>query len=648
MLVASRFRLGAVSSRPGVGRTVVVLVVVLLIAAAAVAAYYVSSGPTHTGTSSSSTSSSSSGASTTTSSSTTTTNTLPTSLVVEEGQQPDSVDPAADFTTAGNEVTFNVYQGLVAPNLQSTTQFVGVLAKNWTSSPDGMNWNFTLRHGVVFSNGDTFNAYVMWYSLYRSVVMNQISAFILGQNFAKSGSGFNVTGAMLNSMAYSNPSAANLSVMQAPNQSFQVLASDKIELHLGYGYNGNVTYSAFLVTLTAPIAFAVDPKVVSANGGVVDGNANTWMQTHAVGTGFYLLDSWTQGQDVKFVKNPSYWGNTYTETSLNYAIQPAVLNTIIIYYKPTSSRIIDLKSGSAQIIGAPDVTEAADLNTLRQTSGINVTDYPIQYGSALAAYFLFMNPFIVPAFSNNLVREAVSYAIDYNGIISSVFHGSAQQWVGPVPPGYPLYNETVAGISVYTHDVNKAALLMAKAGYKVPLQNGTTLNPGGQVFPTLSFVYSPDSTSENQVAPIIQSELLAIGINVNLTPMTFAQYTTYLFSPSSSGGTDGFGIGYWSEDYPASQDYVTGIAASNFTGAPTYFKNVSLWSATADSSLDSGTVLSAFRNITATMNSNYVDVWLYVPKFIAVNQANVVGMVPNLDGPCAGYFMYYNTVHYSS
>lgn len=539
----------------------------------------------------------------------------------------------------------------MAPLLSSTTQFVGVLAKNWTSTPDGMNWNFALRHGVKFSNGDPFNAYVMWYSMYRSLVMNQAPGFILGQNFAASGATFNVTDAVLNSIDYSNPSPANLSVMDAPNQSFQVLSSDAIELHLGYGYNGNVTYSAFLVTLTAPVAFAVDPKVVLANGGVTAGLPNTWMETHAIGTGFFLLDSWVQQQDLKLVKNSNYWGNNYTETPLNYAIQPAILNTVIIYIKPTSTaRVIDLKSGFAQIIAAPDVTEAADLTTLQQTPNVNVTIYPIQYGSALAAYFVYMNPYLNPALGNPLVREAVSYAIDYKGIITQVFHGLAQQWVGPVPPGYPLYNETTTGFAPYSYNATRAAELLAQAGYKALLPNGSPLNPSGQTFPNLDFIYASDSTSESEVAPIITSELAAIGITVTLTPVTpFSAYTTDLFTATNLQTQPyGFGIGYWSEDYPASQDYVTGIAASNYTGAPTENINITTWSGNADSSLDGSVQLSAFRNITSSMYSSYVDAWLYVPRFISVNADNVVGMVPNLDGACAGYFMYYNTVHYSS
>ena len=163
------------------------------------------------------------------------------------------MDPAVEFTTAGNEITSNVYQGLVAPYLSSNSQYVGVLAESWTVSSDQMTWTFSLRQGVKFSNGDPFNAYVMWYSLYRTLVMNQAPSFILAQNFANTTlADFNITASLLNSINYKNPSSANLDTMENPLQSFQVINQYEIALNLGYGYNGNVSYSALLATLTAP------------------------------------------------------------------------------------------------------------------------------------------------------------------------------------------------------------------------------------------------------------------------------------------------------------------------------------------------------------------------------------------------------------
>jgi hypothetical protein len=48
------------------------------------------------------------------------------------------------------------------------------------------------------------------------------------------------------------------------------------------------------------------------------------------------------------------------------------------------------------------------------------------------------------------------------------------------------------------------------------------------------------------------------------------------------------------------------------------------------------------------MYYDYEDVWLYVPDFITVNVSNISGIIPNVDGGGAGYFMFYNTIHYTS
>jgi peptide/nickel transport system substrate-binding protein len=626
----------------GIARPLIAVIIIVVVIIAGVGAYYATTLAKKTTSSTTTTSSGTSGASSTTASNQNT-------LVVEEGTQPDSLDPAVEFTTPGNEITTNVYQGLVAPSLTVSGGYVGDLAANWTVSADQMIWNFSLRQGVTFSNGDPFNAYVMWYSLYRSIVMNQAPAFILEQNFANF-TDLGTLATILNSINYASPSAANLTVMENSSQSFQVINEYEIALNLGYGYNGNSSYSALLATLTAPISFAVDPKVVLANGGVVANSKNTWMETNAVGTGFYLCNPgcWVNEQSVTLAKNAHYWADSLPASQLNYAIQPATLQSIVIYYKPTTSRIADLKSGAAQIIGAPDASEVSSISTIKSIPNVNVTVLPIAFGSAEASYYIFMNPFINSQFNNSLVREAVTYAINYKGIISSIFSGLAQTWIGPIPPGFPNYNQTVNGLTGYSYNATEAAELLHAAGYQAILPNGQKLS--GTPFPTLNFIYSSDLVSESEAEPIITSELGAIGINVNPTPIPFDQYTTFLFTPTSSevGVTsNGFGIGYYSEDYFASQDYVTAFASNNYTGAPDLFANESIFAANAASATDNTTLFQAYQNVTSTMLNSYSFDWLYVPDFLAVSSNNVVGMyAPNPTGSCAGYFMYYNTVHY--
>jgi peptide/nickel transport system substrate-binding protein len=570
-------------------------------------------------------------------------------LAVEEENQPDSMDPAVSYQTPGWEIIDQVYQGLLAPNGPSYTTYIGVLAQNWTPSPDGMTYTFTLRPGVKFSNGDPLNAYVIWFSIYRALIMNQASAWILGQNLAPgNGMSFNITDKILNSINYANPSPTDLGYMTHANQSVQAIQPNQLVINLGYGTNGMAPYSAFLATLIVPMSMAVDPIVVEANGGVVAGQTNNYMQTHALGTGFYELQSWVQGQSATLIRNPNYWGANVPASQSNYAIQPGILDTINFYYKPLSTMIADLKSNFAQMIVSNSL--ASQYNVLSQISGVTASVLPPVFGSGQNVFLIYMDRYAFEPFKDRRVRQAIANAIDYKSIIHTVFNDLATQWVGPVPPGFPGYNESTAGLPPYGFDPAKAANLLAQAGYKSTLPDGTVLNAGGKVFPSVNFLYNADSSTEGQVAQIISSELHTIGINIVLSPLTFRQNQNILTSSSDVSTTQyPFGINFYSEDYTASIDYVSAIATTGQVGFSGYSnQTVTQWTVAAATALDESTVVQNLSQITRAMYYDYADIWLYVPYFIAVNRSNVAGMIPNPAGSGAGYFMFYNNIHFTS
>jgi peptide/nickel transport system substrate-binding protein len=192
--------------------------------------------------------------------------------------------------------------------------------------------------------------------------------------------------------------------------------------------------------------------------------------------------------------------------------------------------------------------------------------------------------------------------------------------------------------------------LLGEAGYKSVLPDGTAVNPNGKTFPSVNFLYDVDSSSETQVAEIIGSELRAVGINIALSPLTFKQYANVVTSTGDVNSTAyPFGISYYSEDYTASIDYVAALTTTGQVGFSGYHNDtVASWEIAAATALDEGTAIQNFRQITLAMYNDYTDIWLYVPYFIAANRSNVVGMIPNPAGSGMGYFMFYNTVHYSS
>jgi len=109
------------------------------------------------------------------------------------------------------------------------------------------------------------------------------------------------------------------------------------------------------------------------------------------------------------------------------------------------------------------------------------------------------------------------------------------------------------------------------------------------------------------------------------------------------------GFGYYSEDYTASIDYVYYFTSTNEIGSSTYVDSQAVnWTTQAATALNSSAIIEAFHNITQRMYQNYTDIWLYVPEFMAVTANGVTGIIPNPAGSGMGYFLYYNTVSYTS
>lgn len=576
----------------------------------------------------------------------------PINYVIEgSAKSPGHLDPAVTFSTAGWEIMNQIYQGMVAPNGTSETSYIGVLATNWTVSNNNMSYTFTLRQGVTFSNGNPYNAYVQWYSMYRTLIMNQAPSFILGQNFNYSnGVNFTVTPTDLNTFNFSNPTSSQLSIMEYPYQSFQVIDNHTIRLNLGYGYNGDVPFNALLATLSTPPAAAVDPIFVDAHGGVSGNNTNSYMTTNTMGTGPFYLQKYVPSSTAVLEKSPTYWANNLSNSSLNYAIQPAKLNEVIIDYQPVSTSISAAKAGKLQVIDAPS---SSYYSTLKGISGFNTSILPVRFGSSEGTYYVYMDPASFSAFTNLDVRMAITYAINYTGIISTVYHGLASPWIGPVPAGFPYYNRTTSGLSPYSYDPVKAAHLLAEAGYRATLPNGTVLNSGGSKFPTATFTFDVDSSSQTSEAQIIIADLEAIGIPITSDGVSHSTWESIIFGTNANSTTHYFGISYYTEDYTATEDYVDAIldegyvGASGYGGSYNYNSTIFNMTVNATSTNNPTYIVQNYTNIVRDIYNSYWFAWLNVPYMLAFHSDNLAGIIPNPAGSAAGYFMFWNDVYYT-
>ena len=446
-------------------------------------------------------------------------------MLVDQAEVPDSLDPGTTFSTPGWAIVQQIYQGLVNYNGSSYTTYLGELAENWTESPDGLQYNFTLWPNAHFSNGDPYNAYVQWYSLYRSLLLEAGPQFILEENFYSTD--FNASNPLsyysnitnitdanatlvndLNTWNFFDPNATDIALMGTPNQSFVALGPYELQLNLGYGYLGT-PYAYLLASISAPSSYAVDPAVIDANGGVVEGQPNSWMSTNMIGTGPYVLTYYNglPGGGYTVTPDPHYWGFAdWPKQPWNNLIQPANTTVDVVFQDSVDITTNDL------IVG--DVAEASfayigpgTIHVLQGKSCLVVQILPPVYGSTSGSWWIYLNQNQYP-FTDINVRAAIAHAVNYNQIIQQAFGGYAFQWVGPVPPAYPYYNP--ANLTPYQYDPALA---------QQEIQNSTCAHDKCAGM-TIKYAYLDTGIDWAETAQFLKQDLAAIGINILPVPIS--------------------------------------------------------------------------------------------------------------------------------
>lgn len=618
-------------------------------------------------------------------------------IVVDQPEIPDSLDPAVTYTTPGWGIVQQVYQTLVfyngteygpattpsatlGPNYQ-----VPLLAKNWTISPDGTHWNFTLWSNEYFSNGDPLNAYVMWYSLNRGMVMNQPLVYLEEENFFLPGLTYdndsytqNMTNTqnwlanVLNSMdtlsIVTNPPSSLLDIMTAHNQSFQVINATTIEFNIGAGsvdannlapYTSPRPYPFLLDQVATPGFAAVDPLYVAVHGGVVSNQVNTWLSNNMMGSGPYSLGFWSPSTGYTVTPSKHYWGAAYAAAHPTFNnLQPAK-SAIDVSFQENPTIVVENMETGAAALGSFAYIGPSQINELKGQKCLYVKPLPPVFGALSFSPWVYMdqNASVLPGqpvnpFANLSVRAAVVHAINYSQIISVALGGYGTNWVGPIPTGYPDYNPT--NLPNYTYDLSLAMQEMNASPW--PMSSGGL----DSVFPHgINFEYL-QTGDWNTVAELIQSTLKKVDIPLNLVPMSIdtlveeQSQTSYDGLPvvcvsetPANGGPFYIGLDYYTGDYVGPDDptELNAWSAGGYNLCMSEFANQTVddWFYDGAESTNVTAAAGYYGDITNYMYYNYTDAWLPIPTSFQVYSVEVQGIVQNPMGSGIGFQLIYNT-----
>jgi len=360
-----------------------------------------------------------------------------------------SMDPAVAYEFTSVMVVNQLYDKLVDFEPPDLTRVKPKVAESWSYSPDGTLWTFKIRQGIKFANGDPLTAKDVEYSLRRVLILSKTAAWLLQQFIAKPED-----------------------IVATDNYTLTIKLKEKVAPDL------------FLSVLAFTTSAVVNPREAEAHASGNDMGSG-WLTDHSAGSGPYILEKWDRNSEIVLRANPNYWRG------------PPSIKTIIIKHVPEpATQMLLLQKGDVDIAFGLTIDQ---IQQLKNVKGIRILEFPV-----LQLAYIGMNVNNT-YLSNEKVRTAIKYAIDYDGIIRDILKGGAMKVQTIIP--YPLLGFNPA--TPYYRDVNKAKQLLAEAGY-----------PNGF---DIELAYPAGAHPQEEIAQKIQRDLAEVGIRVTLRPMAAAE-----------------------------------------------------------------------------------------------------------------------------
>jgi peptide/nickel transport system substrate-binding protein len=313
---------------------------------------------------------------------------------------------------------------------------------------------------------------------------------------------------------------------------------------------------------------------------------------HPVGTGPYMLESWLSGQSVTLVKNSRYWA------AGQFPLQRVEYQTI----PNDNTRLLKAESG------ALDVDNAIAPNLIGQAQRNRAVHVRIDH-STLVKYV--KGNAKLPQFQDIHVREAIDHAINRQALVKALLFGYGSPANSFIPKGALDWNPT---IPVPSYDVSLAKKLMSESKY-----------PHGFTMP---YEVQSGDAEYGAIAQIIQSELKAIGINMQIRPTD----PTSLTSTEQSGRYH-FMATLWTNDIPDPDELTEFAVDSSASSAAffTWYKNAQLTTLThrAERTANQATRKELYYRIQSIWAQQTPFYALYNEPFVNVVNAKVSGFKEN-------------------
>jgi len=491
-----------------------------------------------------------------------------------------TLDPADADDIGSLAPIGNIYETLIKYSSdENGLGFLEGLATSWTTSADGLWYNFTLREGVRFSNGNLLTASDVKFSIERVLSMDSPDTGV-----------------------------ARIISRSLDLNSTQALDEFHLTMKLKQPYAG------FLATIAQPFPLSIlNREYTLEHYSAEDKYAHEFMSGNPMGTGPYMLGTWQKGSEVVLVKNPLHWrgwsGNHTDKIVIREVADAASITSA-------------LEAGSADVAEVPmsnlsDVADNPDLavETFR-TFDIEVAVMNTVHSRTNHSFMKDPN-----------VRQAFSYAFDYLNTSAQLYQGNMEALNGCIPNGIP-FSEESQPTKHFVYNLNMASNLLNSSGYFLDVGNhrfnGTTMElvvQGGNPL------------------RIASAESYALSLRSLGVLATVEEGDSSILE--GKGGWDMF-FAKKTIRYPDPDEYVTQMLVSSASGGDFFHSGISdsiIDSAarTASASMSESSRITAYEQIWQESKENPNVILIGQPECVFVSKSLATGI---LFDPVAGLDFY--------
>ena len=485
-------------------------------------------------------------------------------------EEPTSLDPAVCWDVIGTQIEHQIYRGVIAYEPKSGAAGLNLAPDLATEVP-------TAANGGITNGGKTITFHLRKGVMFQAPVSREVTAEDFKYSFER-----------MIGLPTAPATYFYMGVVGA-----QAYYEKKAPTVTGFKVIDPYTFE---INLTRP-----DLSFVGAYGGMdfCDVVPKEWVEKwgkqfnrHPLGTGPFMFDHWTQGQEIVLKKNPDYWqkGKPYLdELVYRFSVFP-------------QTAFLRLQRGDVDVLGnfvpTPDVALAKASPTLKQN---------LKSQLQMGTMYLFMNTQMKP-FDNVKVRQAISWAVNREKLVKLLAGTAVPLWqIYPqLVPGYE------AGKQFFGYDPAKAKALLAEAGY-----------PDG--FKTM--LYTDNVAPHPQLMQSIQADLAATGITAGIKTMSTDTYRSFIDTPGSAT----MGLQSWGMDFPDPIDWISpffskaaavkGGSNSSFWWTPQMEKMI----AEAQAMTDPSARFAKFQDMQNYIMTQPPYVTLYQPVMTDLCSENVGG-----------------------